>query len=305
MNTFLHLGAHKTGTSLIQKYMKDNRELMHLNSIGFTKRSETNKSINWGSPEFLKANIKKLTKSLDDYEKRRFRAFVISHENSIGRVFKSGVPGLYPDRDASLEALSQYLSAYDVTVIYYIRSQEQFLESYYLQTIHEGSYKPFAEWLSGIDTQSLSWAPVVRSLEATFGKERVVICDFATEISGGQSACLRSFFDIVRPGLSPLRFRNFDYAEVKNPSVGDKGLAMALAANHLLENLSERRAMRKFLQSRFSNIDYPRPILLDAETKAALKARHAEENAALITRKALPPLPQPGLLQRLTGRLRG
>ena len=44
----VHVGAHKTGTSLIQKYMRDKPEQLTPFGVRAVSRSDTNTLIGWG-----------------------------------------------------------------------------------------------------------------------------------------------------------------------------------------------------------------------------------------------------------------
>lgn len=285
MKLVLHFGAHKTATSLIQKYMRDNRDLMNQNKIWFTIRSETNKFLGWGSPEALNEGVPAMRRDIDQAAKRGAKWFVVSHENALGRPFLPHKRGLYPAAQAAADALGELLRGYELASIYYLRGQEEFVESYYLQTVHQGAYLTFRDWRKEIDFNRLSWAPVVKALAAAFGKENSVIKDFSTEIGKGQSGYLASFFgSVMGAEVKPGSFGNFDYPEVRNPSIGRKGLAIAMVANPYLSTHKERKLMRVFLQDNFSNKDYPRPTLLKDREKAKLRKQYESENLGLLSR---------------------
>jgi hypothetical protein len=279
-----HFGAHKTGTSLIQKYMRDNRSLIERNRVGFTVRSQTDVFIGWGRPGHMKVNLPELARLVGQYRDRRFRAFVVSHENTLGRPFRSGQPGLYPGAAESMAVLVDVFKPMRPRFVYYIRSQEKFMESYYLQTVHEGRYASFSDWKSSIDTNDLSWKPLIETIRSAFGSDSVIVKDFEEEISGSQESFLRRFFNTFIPDLNDKDFMGFAYEKFRNPSVGELGLQIALAANPLLKTVPERKAMRTFLQSKFSNLNYPRPVLLDDSEKKAIREKYSQENMELVTR---------------------
>ena len=64
------------------------------------------------------------------------------------------------------------------------------------------------------------------------------------------------------------------------------GLAMRIArkVNPLLDNERDRKALRKFLQEKFSTATHPRAELLTPETRAAITARYAASNRELFAR---------------------
>ena len=270
----LHVGAHKTGSSLVQKFLRDNRKALSGSGIHYIPRSDMNTLVGWGKalhdkPELLRTRLEEVTAG-------RAGVALASHENTLGRPFVPGTPGLYPDGPRNAKALGQILDGLDYTVVVYIRPQADFVESYYLQSLHEGGTQTFAEWTEEmIVAESLSWQPLIDALEESLGPERVVVKDFR-EIQHGQEEFLRRFFTAigVDPGI-PL-----SYAPVRNPSISEKGMQMALAVNPLLTQPRQRKAVRVFLQKHFSNRRYPRPALYSADERQRMSQLYDEEYRA-------------------------
>jgi hypothetical protein len=275
MRVVYHIGAHKTGTSLIQKFMRDNPEPLAANRIHYLPRSEIEQLVGRGerlltSPEDLAGRIETVAHAGRD------RLLVTSHEDPLGRPIAPGGPHLYPSAPRLVDALRTLLAPYDTRVFLSIRPQADFLESYYLQLIHEGNHFSFADWTSTFDVERVSWAPLVEMLRSAFGDTNVEIIDFRL-ITRGQNDFLREFFRRVDPDIEI----DIDYRPRRNPSVSEKGLALALAANPLLRNHRERKAMRTFLQARFSNRAYPRPQLLTEAERERIEAFYEHEYASL------------------------
>lgn len=270
----LHLGAHKTGTSLIQKFIRDQPDVVAELGAAFISRSDTNHVIGWGEipqqdPSLLRQSINIAAENVD--------LVILSHENSLGRPLRPGRSGLYPGASASIRGIKDAVD-FDAKIIYYLRDQADFLESYYLQTVHEGSYATFGDWLKGIDLNELSWEPLVASLKDNFGSENVVIADFAY-ITAGQDAFIERFLDFVKPdhGIIPK------YSAKRNFSLSQQGLDIALAVNPLLESAHERRTTRKFLQRHFNNSQSARPSLLTALQKSELESLYRDQNRKLMS----------------------
>jgi hypothetical protein len=300
MKLVLHFGAHKTGTTLLQEFMTSHAAFLKANRIACLKRYRTNVVMGHSKTITPDRNFDMLAQILRKRWWKRDRAYIVSHEKTIGMPFRRRRPGLYPDRDTVLEILSKTLAKYDTRIIYYIRSQEELIESYYLESIAIGEFRPFEKWRKRVKFDQISWKPVVKSLEDAFGADRVIIRDFRTEMANGPVAFVESFFRLVLPDIDGSKFQNLKFdSKPVNPGFGDKGYAIASAVNRFLVNREERRALKRFIQENFSNRKYPRPVLLSDETKAAIRERYAAENAALIT-KAIPgPEAEPGLLAHL------
>lgn len=275
----LHVGAHKTGTSLLQKYMRDNVQLLRRHRIWYLSRGSMNNYVGWGDkllrdPDPLARTIRQTLRI------PWFKLLIASHENTLGRPFAKDAldsSHLYPRAPEIIDALGELLRPYRPKIFLSIRPQDQFLESYYLQSVHEGRYETFEAWLDKIDLDAVSWIPIANKLFDTFGRDRVEIVDFRL-IKQGQDAYIKHFFTRIDPRYS----FNVEYPARRNPSISDKGLRMALAANPHLKSGQERKLLRKFLQKHFSNLRHPRPVLLSDEQKQWLDDRYAAEYETLV-----------------------
>lgn len=271
MRVVFHIGAHKTGSSLVQKFLRDNRPALERKGLHYIPRRETNTLVGWGKA--LRNEPERLRGRLEGVAAQTYRAAVVSHENSMGRPFVRDVPGLYPGAQHNLIALSQILEGFDYRVVLYIRPQADFVESCYLQTLHEGGTKTFAEWTTElVRLEDLSWRPLVATMHEAFGADRTIVKDF-NDIKLGQDEYLRRFFAAVGvdPGVA------VSYKPVRNPSVSDKGMQMALAINSLIETPEQRKAARVFLQKHFSNRSYPRPRLFTEAQRQQIADLYDEE----------------------------
>lgn len=273
-----HLGAHKTGSSLLQKFMRDNRDVLRRHHIYYLSRSEMNDYVGWGKKLLMRPTLLE-HRIADAFADPRYRTLITSHENTLGPPFKPGAPHLYPRGPELVEQLARVLGRWTSRAILYIRPQDEFVESYYLQRVHQGHRQTFAEWLEEVDLDALSWRPVADALMEHFGPDRVDIVDFGL-IREGQDAFIADFFRRVEPDneIDPR------YGAVRNASVSEKGLRIALAANKHLRSDWERKALRKFLQKHFSNQAYPRPVLFTDDEKQHLRATYAREYEELTGR---------------------
>jgi hypothetical protein len=271
-----HVGAHKTGTSLVQSYLAQNRRPLRKQKVTYLTRPTLE---NWvrgldGHSDDPGALKRKLGEA---FQRRPEGIVIASFENTLGPPFSSKRPGLYPRAQERAEALREVLSEYSAKVLLGIRPQSGFVESYYIQLVQQGGYQTFADWFGELDLEQLSWRPVVDTLVSTFGRDAVEVIDFTT-IRNGALAYLRGFLDRVDPDL----WLEEAEAPRDNASLSDKGLRIALAANPHLTSKDERVAMRKFLQEEFPNTRYPRPVLLSEAERAKLDARYTADYEELV-----------------------
>jgi len=317
MRVVIHVGAHKTGTSLVQRYFSDQPQKTRARGIGLITRDDaSNRLVGWGDkvhdrPEDLRTRLE------EEMAKRPSVVFM-SLENTLGRPFLTDRPGLYPDASRGAEGLAKACDGYDTQVVFYVRPIVDFLESYYLQTIQQGAWHSFQDWYGTLDGPH-SWTPAVSALDDAFGADRVLMGDFA-EIALGQNQFLQQF--MTRAGLPQPP--TVEYERVRNRSISARGLAIALSINPHLSSASERRETRLFLQKNFSNQleDRARPMPEDLrrsvqnQTAAEYEALAARAAAALDTPPVVVSVPDPGhtssrrqarsrrVFRRLVGRLR-
>ncbi|WP_386685104.1 hypothetical protein [Loktanella sp. R86503] len=270
-----HLGAHKTATSLVQSYFLTKQDYYLTQGLNFISRSDISPHISWGDrviecPQGIQDCVSTAMKV------RGVTSVLFSNENALGKPFRKA-PGLYPEHDKIIAAFAKAFDSFDANIVYTIRPQYSFLESYYLQRIHQGDSLSFGDFIKGIDLDRLHWTPIVDALKREFGADRVTVIDFEL-IRQGQMRFIQEF---VSRTISPDITVDTDYDSVKNPSISARGLEIALRVNPLLEK-GEKGLMRKFLQANFSNQTEPRPVLMDDELRDNLIAKYQSEYRELV-----------------------
>lgn len=275
MKVTLHLGAHKTGTTLLQRYLSINRETLAAKRIGVMLLREVTSHLGSWTRE-LTGDTSRFAAGIKEHEDKGHKHLVISCEDLLGPAFAKRATGIYPQASPRLESLARLLQGHDTQAVLYLRPQSEFLSSWYLQTVNMGNSTPFPEWYAGLKIQTLSWEPLVASVRKLFGAEKSRIEDFRS-IRNGAEAYIESF--AKKSGIPfPLKMPKENF---QNVSLGDKGLEIALHVHPLL-NGEERKKMRRFLQKNFSNADYPRPVLLTADETEELNRKWMPEYERLV-----------------------
>ncbi len=271
-HVILHVGVHKTASSLVQQYSWRRRfENAGTAGISVIRRRNLDNLIGYGKHVVEKP--RRLRKRVEnEFAKPWVKHVLLSQENAVGPPIVVGTPGLYPKCDYSFKGLKKSLKQMNVTLVVVIRPQESFLESYYLQTIHQGGSKGFREWLKDVDLEHMQWVPLVRTASRIFGRKNVRVLDFR-KIKEGQTEFIRYFFESVDPSIRI----DPSYDEVHNASVSAEGLKVALAANPYITGKTEQKAFRKFIQENFSNQKGARPQFFSPEEKAELERRYAKD----------------------------
>lgn len=269
----MHVGAHKTGTSLVQKYFRDNPDVTEALRIAQISRTDGDLLVDWG--QLLHERPHDLRGRLEKEAAADPSVILFSHENTLGRPFVLDRPGLYPDASRHATALAEICDGFDPLVVFYIRPMADFLESYYIQTVQEGAWHSFEAWFETVCGPT-TWTRVVEDLREAFGSDRVVVGDF-TEIAAGQDQFLQQFMS--RTGIPQPQ--TVHYKPVRNPSFNARGLQIARDINHHLDDEDERMIMRKFLQKHFSNRRDGRAQPMPVELRRSIEEQTAAEYAML------------------------
>lgn len=278
---YLHIGLHKTGTTLIQKMLGENLEALSVRGItclrtrGDYPASKLVRGF-WGGKPALEEALRRgadraFRKELEDLPGDRL---VVSEEDIQGKA--TGPNGsLYPMASRAAECMAKVCASHETTVIIYLREQASFFESFYVQRVKQGGSLSFAEYLEDLDLDRLSWRPLVQAWRREFG--RVVVRRYEDIFSEGRDAYLRRFMRSVAPGFAPV----LPADSRANAGYSEEGLRIARHANRFLD-ADQRKRLRKFLERQFSNTEGNRPGLFSEAQKADLREKYHEENEALL-----------------------
>lgn len=269
------VGAHKTASSLIQHHFKWRRD--HYEQHGLTSLNRDEVSACTGGSSLTNEPEKLSSVVQARLDEAKCDTLFYCFEDMFGKPFSSKSK-LYGNVSKKAPALAKALGAFDTKIVYMVRPQWEFLESFYLQKVHEGYFLTFDQFTESIDLDNISWLPLMDCLRETFGETNVSIMDFQT-IRQGQDKYIKS---LVHNCITPdIPMAEVD-PRIHNSSISDRGLQIALRINPLLKpGWSEVGKVRKFLQANFSNIDEPRPNLLSTTLKQKLMDRYQDEYQSL------------------------
>ena len=188
-----------------------------------------------------------------DYDKALVKSFRQDFVRSLKRagggktiVFSSealsGTPNNgYQNSSAVASILRGATQNFDVKIILYLRRQDDFIESWYTQTIHQGESHSFADFMKGYeDSDSLKYSRIIGDFAQQFGKENLLVRSYHSASSIG---LIRHFQSII--GQQDF-FTSKDETR-KNPSYSGHAYEIAKRANgRLIE--SDRKILRESLQ---------------------------------------------------------
>ncbi len=302
----LHLGAHKTATSLIQH---------RLGALGgrlggkpfLFRGNKALKTEAWARHCRMKAPRGDVAASFAA-ELALWRGtggpIVLSDEDFLGTTSFAFGGALYPEaaeRLARIAALFATAPDLDIRPIFYVRQTSSFIASSLSQEMLRRKQRRGGP--ADATAPPLRFRPVVEAIEAAFGRPIAVrryeaiaelgglgyVLDFlealglaaptATErawrLGGAMDSLPRRLRDLARPLVRP------------NVSLSARGMTMAEALRPLVDDAEWRKVVRPFLQKNFNTLtDKERPIELNKRLRATLDAAFAEDLAFLGDRLA-------------------
>ena len=179
MTIRIHIGAHKTATTEMQRALRRVRTVLEAGGNPFI------------GPGGLRGRWISLPRAMsnDDPEargqaERRLRRWlrrndnhVISEENILGTVHRKRIfgPGnqLYPEAAANIARLRALMGDPEVELFLSIRDPAEFATSAYGQVLREGISMGMEDYVEGYDVPAFSWAELVGRLTECPGVTRV------------------------------------------------------------------------------------------------------------------------------------
>lgn len=279
----LHVGLPKTGSTLAQKALQSSRSKLSRHGYELLVRHEfedrtrkLHRGWRMGRRPF-RAVTNSATAIRDSVAAKRL---VVSHEDMLGSLRCFRVDDRpYPEAARVLSEFRRVLAPERLTVVLYLRRQDRFLESIYLQLLRMGSMtETFENFRSRSDVGAFRWDDLVERVRGAVEPGDTVEVRYFESISdlGGRGFCAE-FFRATGVGVTPKI--SFDTSAV-NRGYSDVAMRIALAANAHLSR-DDRIALRRFLDQNFSNTTHDKPHLLGEDQRAAMLGDLADSNRRL------------------------
>ena len=210
----LHLGAHRTGTTTLQKYLENNRD--NLNEIGteFWGPNRTRAGLFSGlvkRPDTItnQATIRGerscglIRMELDRLDMAGVKSLIISEENMMGVMLDNLRKGrLYPDARPRLQRFSSAFEKHCRRVAISIRSYDKYWASVLAFMVERGRRMPDAQDLDRLVTQPRRWRDVICEVAAIFPTAEVMVWPFE-----GMIGQVDSQLAVLNDGVVPVRMR--------------------------------------------------------------------------------------------------
>ncbi len=177
----LHLGAHKTASTHLQKSIERNEPLLEQNAIRYFGPKYLRHKDHAFLDLFGLRSSGKTVGNRTGQEQIEWLAdgadqIVLSEENALGPVFNKINPGvLYPQGDLRIERFIEVISPQPVTIFLAIREPSTWLASLYSQRVIGGEYRSFQDFVGDNQPDLLRWSNLIGRLAKISGDRRIFV----------------------------------------------------------------------------------------------------------------------------------
>jgi len=277
----LHAGAAKTGTTLVQKALNANREAFAARGYAVLVRHDFETATGGAHAQWRRrgAGIGKVNVGFqrlrDQLEQENL---MLSHEDLFATVQSFRTGPIYGPAQEVLRIAQDEFRPERTTLLFYVRRQDRFVESAYLQLVRMGSTLTFEEFMEPVTEEHLRWDVLVDQMQDALPDGAEIKIKYFESIKTLKSrGFVRDFFTATGAGVVPKFPFN---TESVNRGYSDLALQLALFGNDLLEK-EDARKLRHFLDANFSNLTHPAPRLLTPERRYELLSALLPSNKAL------------------------
>ncbi len=254
-----HLGAHRTGSTYIQKLFAKNRFLFEREDIFFEYFHEVKglrKAVVYarslarrGKHEAFKNAFQPVLNYLELTCSKPYKTIFLSYEGLLGELDLSSSRHIYPASRKILQEVNTVMKDKDITVVFCVRNYSDFIESTYKYIVRDGSSKNFEGYLEAIEFEKISWVPVIEALTDIFGKDKVVVWSFEN-FSANRGDIINWMF--AQAGMSNHFLSELEFSqESANASSSQKALELMLEISPVItrymqnKNKSKSKKLRK------------------------------------------------------------
>ncbi|MGO4914242.1 hypothetical protein [Pseudogemmobacter sp. W21_MBD1_M6] len=172
----LHLGAHKTATTHLQKSLTENSDLLNTAGVAYFGPSELRAPRQSIQHKFGFAGNKRIDPAFAAEALQALagdcRRVVLSEENYLGPLYggegSAGLP-LYSAAHLRVEKLVRSLEGHPVSLFLAVRDPASFLVSAYSQGMMSGKYVPFSKFVRRLDPSRIFWSELIERLSGIEG----------------------------------------------------------------------------------------------------------------------------------------
>ncbi|MBU0577413.1 sulfotransferase family protein [Patescibacteria group bacterium] len=232
---YLHIGVHKTGSTSIQRFIRNNKEQLLKAGVFIPLLEDEYRHDNYGNNHVNLAWEIRNNNQFDP-KKATWKKFITDYQNSDCQKAVISTEALDGMKESEIVSLYRLLrDHFDTTIICYLRRQDRLVNSEYCQAVKTGlrdfSFKVKLNLVHKID--QYNFKSLLDRWSDIFSRERVKPRIFEKEqfINGN---LIDDFLDAcdIPPDIIEDKEKNI----IMNPAPNRTSILAALEANRILEN---------------------------------------------------------------------
>ena len=285
---WIHIGTHKTGTTSIEAFLKTNRTALADQGIGLLTFPRDARRTLREHAEGHEAASTSLANTLEHLITKQSRAcanqpntYILSWEGFCGNASKG-----YSDAHLMANALnvaSKY-SNLNPYIILYIRPQEEFISSYYSQTVKDGKTKSIQEFLHDLPSASFNWLRLTETFERQFGADQVVVERYCRELFPGKNEILKDFCAHLSIDTRGLTFPLSSINSAKNAGWSKPMIEIARILNAQVSK-NEQQTMKEIFNELTPQIAKKDYAYFDADATTLIRNSYFKSNQELCAKR--------------------
>jgi hypothetical protein len=272
---YLHIGRGKTGTTAIQHFLSNHREILRASGLHYVEAGDEGKI---GHQDFAKSFI------VDPPPYMHMPARPENAREAVrAELARSGLPNaLLSSENFTLAEVSevarffaQSLGIAEIKIIFFVRSQDELAESQYNQMVKLAlCHKTFDQFVV-TELDELDFSAVLAPWAAQFGKSNIIVRVFDAK----RNDAVADFLSCLPLHALDLNLKEVQDAVSINASVGFLALEIFRALNRF--EFPQQRALYRRLHDAVEPNDLP-PVFFSSEQARAFRDRFRASNGFLI-----------------------
>ncbi|MEZ9576827.1 MULTISPECIES: hypothetical protein [unclassified Vibrio] len=260
MKVYIHGGFHKTGSTFIQNSLRSQKNKKEI-FIDIESISEVC---------FSDSYFNKLLLRIEKAKSQGFSKYIISNERIFG-TYLNGYDDIESRSKKFSECLLEIIPTSDINLLLFVRRQDEFIESSYIQEVHQGSRIVFDEYYEA-RKKLFDWGEVILRIDPKL-KENIFVIDYTEE-----KYCKNDIIDDVSAFFDCSVY--LEKQEFNNVSYGQLAFDIAFQLIDQVDN----RWLRSVLQANLNKNVTDKISLLSEAHLAELKVIYKESNLALASK---------------------
>jgi SAM-dependent methyltransferase len=277
LKVFLHIGTHKTGTTALQTVFDENRELLKQHGVLYPSASP---------PPAEGLSHQGLASGLADPDQGASQWDPLLRELDLAEqdIAVISAEGFSVLRNDAVPLVRSYLADHDVTVVVYLRRQDEFLNGLYTTPVlYYRETRDLPQWREEERPDlHLDYRPLLRRWEGLFGRDSLIVRPYEkVQLEGGE--IVSDFCSVIGVELPEVVARRIGL--LVNKSYPRNAITVLRSLHHVDELEQVAPEVRQLFEILYRDERTESDLLSPDERLAIL--RDKEESNAEIAREYL------------------